>query len=240
MSLILDALNRSQRERVHRGDVPDLDTQHPAAHLSDAGGWYRWLPWVGLILALTVIAYLMLSREPSVPVARAVLPSTPVAVTPAPTPNIVPVLKVEISKPAKETSAVEALYAARVVEDDAPQLEAVIPPVVEAQEQAIDIEKMLLQAEAGMKNAVLMAHSAPFLAALSQQTKDQIPTIYYSAHNYSTNSSQSFVTLNGESVREGESVAQVLKLQEILPDSIVLSYRDVQFRLRALNSWINL
>ena len=46
--------------------------------------------------------------------------------------------------------------------------------------------------------------------------------------------------LNSKSVKVGGNVAPGVKLDEILPDSVVLDYRGTQFRLRALNSWINL
>jgi hypothetical protein len=48
------------------------------------------------------------------------------------------------------------------------------------------------------------------------------------------------VVLNGKKVKEGERLAGGIRLDEILPDSIVLSYKGQQFRLRALNSWVNL
>jgi hypothetical protein len=80
----------------------------------------------------------------------------------------------------------------------------------------------------------------PFLSSLSQQTKDEIPTIYYRRHDYSSDASKSTVTLNGKTVKTGGSPGGGITVEEILPDSVVLSYRGTQFRLRALNSWINL
>ena len=41
-------------------------------------------------------------------------------------------------------------------------------------------------------------------------------------------------------LRVGGMVAPGVKLVEILPDSVVLSHDGREFRLRALNSWINL
>ena len=46
--------------------------------------------------------------------------------------------------------------------------------------------------------------------------------------------------LNSKSVKVGGNVAPGVEVDEILPDSVVLDYRGTQFRLRALNSWINL
>jgi hypothetical protein len=38
----------------------------------------------------------------------------------------------------------------------------------------------------------------------------------------------------------GGSPVPGMKIEEILPDSVVLNYQGTQFRLRALNSWVNL
>ena len=79
----------------------------------------------------------------------------------------------------------------------------------------------------------------PFLSAQSQQTKDAIPTIMYLRHDYSGNPASASVVLNGKTLRQGGSVNGV-RVEEILPDSVVLEYQGTRFRLRALNSWVNL
>jgi len=123
-----------------------------------------------------------------------------------------------------------------------PSVETVQEPVAATSqiEQPIDIEKMILKARDELENANLDEHSVPLLSSLSQQTKDSVPTIFYERHDYSDNQAQSSVVLNGKSTKVGGSPTAGLKVEEILPDSVVLNYRGTQFRLRALNSWINL
>ena len=111
---------------------------------------------------------------------------------------------------------------------------------VDRNEQSIDIEEVLQRAQAEVEDASLDDHPAPFLSNLSQQTKDDIPTLYYQRHDYSDDQSISSVVLNGKKVTVGGSPMSGMKVDEILTDSVVLSYRGTQFRLRALNSWINL
>lgn len=106
-------------------------------------------------------------------------------------------------------------------------------------ETDLDIEALVAQAQEELANAELDDIGVPFLASLSQQTKDGIPSIMYQRHDYSGNPSQSSVVLNGQPLRKGQSVDGV-KVVEILPDSSVLEFRATQFRLRALNSWVNL
>ena len=112
--------------------------------------------------------------------------------------------------------------------------------LAQRKQEPIDIEKVVLQAREELKDERLDEHPAPFIAELSQQAKNDIPTIYYQRHDYSGDSARSSVMLNSKSVKVGGNVAPGVKLDEILPDSVVLDYRGTQFRLRALNSWINL
>jgi len=94
--------------------------------------------------------------------------------------------------------------------------------------------------EVTLKNLELVEHAAPFLVELSQHTKDQIPTIFYQRHDYAGDAARSTVVLNGKQLRVGGTAAPGVKVVEILPDSVVLSHDGREFRLRALNSWINL
>ena len=148
----------------------------------------------------------------------------------------------------RATTAIAALYREpepaekRVEETIAKRRDTAmkIPPRSTQSVPSIDIGEVLSRTKAGLKNASLQEHSAPFIAELSQQVKDSIPTIYYSLHDYSSNASRSSVVLNGERVTAGQSVKGELRLEEILSDSIVLNIRGTQFRLKALNSWVNL
>ncbi len=105
---------------------------------------------------------------------------------------------------------------------------------------SLDVDQMLRMAREEVRNAGLVDISVPFLSELSQQIKDGIPTIYYLRHDYSSDASRSTVVLNSKTLSVGDSAAAGMKVEEILPDSVVLNYQGTQFRLRALNSWINL
>lgn len=108
------------------------------------------------------------------------------------------------------------------------------------EEQPIDIEALLSETRREMENTELEEHDAPMISTLSQQTKDRIPTIFYQQHDYSGDSAKSTVTLNGKPLRPGSSFNGGLKVVEILPDSVVLEFQGTRFRLRAMNSWVNL
>ncbi len=261
MSLILDALNRSQRERDNRDSLPGIQTHHKFESLPAQRRWHEYLPWLGLIFALLVIAWLLFggtndNSQPMVDVLQeevqgqaqvheeasvaeesaTVLPNTPHSNVTKNTKN----KKSEVvASQRPDNLAVKELYKQEVREKP---IVAVQPATTPAQrdEQVLDIEKRIALAAIEVKNMTLEEHSTPFLFELSQQAKDQVPTIYYTRHDYSTHGSRSTVTLNGEIVQGGGILAGGITVDEILPDSIILSHRGVQFRLRALNSWINL
>jgi len=106
-------------------------------------------------------------------------------------------------------------------------------------EETVDIEKLVEQAQAELKDATLSEHPVPLLSSLSQQTKDGIPTLLYQRHDYSGDPGRSSVVINGKTLRAGASAGGI-KVEEILPDSVVLEVKGTRFRLRALNSWVNL
>lgn len=264
MSLILEALNRSQRERQADADTPGLDTP---VYLDEDGPnrrWLSYLPWIALLVALAIIALLVAEKHKAVapPVAStaqiSLLPhksrvtqpdnaSSPAATQPTVEQRVAEVPPVE--SPLRETEVVRAPTMPMNTPETTAASSAVVSLYGDAEvetpdqlrtEEAIDIEEVLARTKEELKNVHLAEHPAPFISELSQQAKDEIPSILYSQHDYTSRAKQSSVILNGKKVKAGGSVAGSIRLEEILPNSIVLSYRGMQFRLRALNSWVNL
>lgn len=115
-----------------------------------------------------------------------------------------------------------------------------LPPVTASRvEESLDIAQLVTQAEAELRDARIAEHEVPMLSTMSQQTKDAIPTLMYQQHDYSGDPARSSVIINGKTLRAGGSAGGV-KVEEILPDSVVLEVSGTRFRLRALNSWVNL
>jgi len=103
---------------------------------------------------------------------------------------------------------------------------------------AVDFADILAEAQRELGVQPLVESAEPLLETLSQQTKDLIPSLIYSEHNYSPNG-RSEVVLNGQSLTERQRVGPFMVV-EILPDSVILRWRETQFRVRARNSWINM
>ena len=142
--------------------------------------------------------------------------SEPVAVAPVannPEPDIVTIAvametTTSISAPVVENPAVAQLYQNRNVMDDAAAPQRTSSAALDlyadsGNEEPIDIARVLQSAREEMKDSTLDEHPVPLLSALSQQVKDDIPTLYYQRHDYSNNTSISPVVMNSKTLKVG-------------------------------------
>ena len=102
----------------------------------------------------------------------------------------------------------------------------------------IDLVAAIERAAREVGEPNLAPHPTVLLENLSQQQKDQIPTIVYTEHVYAEGVTPS-VELNGQRLRPGQRTDR-MTVEDILVDSVILRVNGVSFRLRALNTWVNL
>ena len=102
----------------------------------------------------------------------------------------------------------------------------------------INLEAAIAEAANAVGERSLVPHAATMIENLSQQQKDDIPTLIYSAHEFQTDGSAA-VELNGQRLKVGQLAGPVM-IKDILVDSVILENSGVTFRLTALNSWINM
>ena len=102
----------------------------------------------------------------------------------------------------------------------------------------IDLVAAIERAAREVGEPNLVPHPTALLENLSQQQKDQIPTIVYTEHVYAEGAAPS-VELNGQRFRPGQRAGGIT-VEDILADSVILRVNGVSFRLRALNTWVNL
>lgn len=257
MSLILDALQRSQEQQ--------LPSSQPVAmtHMEAPKSKRRWGLIIGALLGmgtLLVLGRLYVPwvsnahvRSPEGAALSAIQEGVPPS-TKQPPPTTVEAVAIDISTApvpqlagtAMYDKEVEALYesiettvAADLLEQPATVQDNVGTqnPIEEQEGQPIDIEALLRKAQAQMGEAPLTPHPAPLLDRLSQQQKDRIPTLIYNEHSWSTESPS--VVINGQRLLAGGRLNGITVV-EVLADSVILSWEGVQFRLVALNSWVNL
>ena len=152
--------------------------------------------------------------------------------------------------PKQDEAQLAKLYAAMTEDaigdnlDEDVSASSVLIPAIEAnqsttvEEPSVDFAEILANAQSELGVSPLVESTEPLLETLSQQIKDDIPSLIYSAHDFRP-SGRSSVVLNGESAGERQKVG-AFTVVEILPDSVILRWRETQFRVRARNSWINM
>lgn len=271
MSLILDALSRSERERrAEAQGVPDLLVAQPVNPLRRRWPWLLALAvlFVGAGVAAALFFY-RAGSDPATPESAQVAATPIPETTPSLPPRAAPRAAAEIATPGTsgdagipvaigperaperataDVAAVARLYEAQRVES-APQASSQPQPVeadplaeaasaAPARETPVDLAAALRQAQEAVADASMSQHSTPLLSQQSKQFRDRVPTLMYLRHDYRSAGS-SAVTINGESLRAGQRSGPV-QVVEILPDSVILRFDGEDFRLRALNSWINL
>ena len=71
--------------------------------------------------------------------------------------------------------------------------------------------------------------ATPF-AELPLAIQQEIPEMKIQLHSYSNISANSIVSINSRMMKEGESLAPGLKLEQITPDGVILSYKGYRFQ----------
>jgi general secretion pathway protein B len=71
--------------------------------------------------------------------------------------------------------------------------------------------------------------ATPF-ADLPLAIQQEIPEMKIQLHSYSNKSANSIVSINSRMMKEGDSLAPGLKLEQITPDGVILSYKGYRFQ----------
>lgn len=218
MSLILDALKKSDRNR-ERGKVPDLQADHssivpPPPPLRR---YRRWL-WSLLVLLVLVGAGLLWQQWPTT--TAAVTPPVRQAV-PAPPPSITPPVE-PVTAPAPAP-----LKPARTA--TIPRAEV---PVAAGASKPIPAEKPAVSSKQVDKSS----SSEPEvyeLADLPSHIAQGLPELTVSVHYYTPNPESRMVRINNRILREGGSLPGGIKITGIEKTGIICEIQGVRFRLPA-------
>lgn len=81
------------------------------------------------------------------------------------------------------------------------------------------------------------AEAAVRITELPTNVQRQIPNLVFSSHLYSDDGDFRMVNINGKMIREGDMVADDLRLLEITEEGVVLSYLHYIFEVSVLRDW---
>jgi len=226
MSLILDALKKSEQER-RRDKGPDLQTIHQPAVIRAPQRSYRLL-WIALLLAVNAAVLIAWWQQRSVaPVSATATPlvASQQAATSTPTP-----------------ASAQAQTAAQAPPVVAPTNDASQP--VAAGEQAAAHSDSANAEYTRITPTNSVAAAAPPVSArieevdeLPEDVRNNLPAMTFSFHVYSSNPQQRTIIINNRRMREGEEVNAGLLLQQITEDGVILLYAQHRIHISVLSGW---
>ncbi|OGI43197.1 MAG: hypothetical protein A2150_05710, partial [Candidatus Muproteobacteria bacterium RBG_16_64_11] len=106
------------------------------------------------------------------------------------------------------------------------------PPVTTATRSAVPPPPIAPPAQARGPATAAAAAEAPFLRQLAPELQRQLPELAVTIHVYSPEESQRILFINNREYRRGDQVQEGLRVEEIVPEGAVLSFRGERFKLR--------
>ena len=214
MSLILDALKKSEQQR-QREKAPGLQSIHQPVAIATKK---TVRPWWLLAAIIIVCNFAFLGywfwRQQTV---ASSLTQSGVAQT-APVAAVVPVAMQPADKP--------------------PQ-----PQGIESQQQQAPSEFTRIsprEALAPMQSQSASPDAAQRIEEINQlpdAVRNNLPAMTYSFHVYSENPEQRTIIINDRRVREGDEISAGLKLQSITQDGVVLLFEQHRIHISVLSGW---
>ena len=87
-------------------------------------------------------------------------------------------------------------------------------------------------------NSINQFANLPELRDLPNAILAKIPTLKYTEHNYNKNGGN--VVINGEVKHVNDSLGNGVVIDKILSDGLILHIDNFSFKMRAMNTWINM
>jgi hypothetical protein len=217
MSLILDALNRSEESRRHQ---PDPDPKKKVLSITGRKGGRRrprWLFVLPLILVLCVFAWNLW---------RAATPATPATVAVAEDRTTEVRAKITAERSAVQAQTGEIAFAVQTTEvpvdvASVPRQAQLAAATVSASASAVD--------EPG---SVAPTSKVERMVYPGSELAEVVSDLDLSMHFYSPDAKRSLVRVNGMLLHERDTVSGRMFIDEITPDGIVVSYLGRLYELQ--------
>jgi general secretion pathway protein B len=227
MSFILDALKKSESERQRQGSpsMYEIKVAPPRSRLPG------WAIVIGVLLGvnLLVLIAVLLWRDP--------------APTPAPVPGVAaPAAAPAVAAPAGAAPAPGVpvaspplpVAAAPVID---PSTARFNPPLLE--DPDLGTEAYETELDESVAGPIAPSSPAAQRGSVTQgglpdrdtlvNNGNPVPEVKLSLHAYDRNAAARFVFLNGQRSREGDTLANGLRVEEIRQDGTILSFRGSRF-----------
>jgi general secretion pathway protein B len=226
MSYILDALRKSQQAR-QPGTAPRTGAVHNISLALPVSGWWLVLGFVLLLGILAAVVLFWRSTVANLPDPLAA-PATSKPVVTAPASAPAPVVPVS-EPPARKTAAVADLA-------EQAKLPAPTPPpkkvaVARAEKKAVVNRRSETVKTATAPAVPLVMDDTPLLQQMPQDFQRALPALAVTIHVYSHDESQRILFINNREYRKGSQLDGGIRVEDIVPDGAVLSFRGERFKL---------
>ena len=247
MSLLLDALNKADQERKRNEAAPGISSNHEQREHHGPRNHSILLIVViviGLLILLAAI-YWLGQRSTAAQVVVVQAPATTTANTPKVT--------VKKSVASGENKSVEATpstaneidtsdenVASLYQNTQVPESNAAItisPPGAVPAQPANDPAPVSAPDIASPVSITQFAN-LPEIHDLPNNILERVPSLGYSEHNYNVNGSS--VKINGEIKHVNDQLPSGIVIDKILEDGMILHIDNYSFKMRAMNSWVNM
>jgi general secretion pathway protein B len=250
MSLLLDALNKADQERKRNEATPGINSNH-----GQVGDHSNRTPssvviaaaFIGFVILLAAIYWLGQRSIATAPTAAATISSIPAS------PNSSQVVHKNPAAPRAQIST-ESAPEANNTEADVANLyaqntqtiePATSAPITEAiatnntgNTEALPSTAPASTLPPSTPTSITQFANLPDLHDLPSQILVKIPSLNYSEHNF--NNVGGSVKINGEIKHVNDQLAPGLVIDKILEDGMILHLDNYSFKMRALNSWVNM
>ena len=241
MSYILDALKKSAKER-QRNTVPDLLTAQDAiAQEPKKRSLWPYLILIALLLNAVLFGWWLIhwqSKKQTI-VAHSttgqqheskgaeLLSSSPAGSAPK--------SELTVPKPAEQQQPVQAKtdLKRKALDNQIPtaDTEGLSVGSSTVPYQTPVVSYIPSEPKSGNKSMSPVENKVYDLNALPLPIQQSLPALVISVFLYSEDPTLRMVKINGQMMREGQSLTAGLKLEEITPEGVILSYKNYRFRV---------
>ena len=211
MSYILDALNKSERERTEN-KTPGLNTLHQRADRQETKTPQRWLVVLTFILSLNlVVLAIWYFTDP---------------ISPEHQRNVAP-----RSKPSVSVVIQDPIFSNQAFDRPKNSVDRK-RPVYEEQKASTDPLSPTGQ---------IRLSEGPPSGSESRSTRadalDQLAAIRFSSHIFAEDQDLRMVVVDGQRIGEGDIVRDGIRLEQITETGVVFEYQGERFPIDVLNQW---
>jgi len=252
MSLLLDALNKADQERKRNEMVPGINSNHDAypEHRPQASPAVIVAITFAVAIAVAAAAFFLFSgrtqpvaQAPAIATASA--PAQQKAAASSAEPLIKPVTPQTADTPPSQElitpttpDAPDDSVADLYQKNEAPIEKNTEKSAEKSAEKPAEQPSQSLVTPTTGTLTLAQFSNIPDINELPQSQLNKIPSLNYSQHNF--NSVGGSVVLNGVIRRPNDQVANGIVLEKVLEDGIILHAENFSFKMRALNSWLNM